>query len=257
VKKKAIIFDLDDTLTPDHGAVDDAMLASCERVRKQADPAALAESVWKTARALWNAGPMIDYCRAFGLASCEGLQGTCGGDGPKLPELREWMPGYRREVWTSALAEHGIRDDGLVRELSAAFPEERRVRYVPYEDVMPTLEDLQQDYRFAMLTNGIPTTQREKLAVSGLDKYFPLPVISGNYGIGKPDPRLYHIVLDELSVRPVDAVMVGNSPKTDIPGALATGILAVQIQRGSPERADGVTPHALIKSLDELRAVIE
>jgi len=257
VKKKAIIFDLDDTLTADHGVVEDAMLASCERARQRVDPAALAESTWRCARALWSVGPLIDHCREIGLASWEGLQGTFEGDGPKLPELREWVPGYRREVWTSALAEHGIRDDRLVRELSAAFPEERRARYVPYEDVTAALEDLQRDYGLAMLTNGIPGTQREKLGVSGLDKYFPLPVISGDYGIGKPDPRLLRVVLERLKVRPAESVMVGNSPRTDIAGALAVGILAVQIQRGSPERADGVTPHALIKSLDELRAVIE
>jgi len=50
---------------------------------------------------------------------------------------------------------------------------------------------------------------------------------------------------------------VGNSPKRDIAGAQAAGILAVQIARHTPERADGVVPDALIRNLGELRGIIE
>lgn len=256
--KKAIIFDLDDTLIPDHGAVEEAVLATCGRARERVDPAALAESVWRQARALWRAGPMIDHCQDLGLASWEGLQGTFEGDEPKLTELRKWvMSSYRSVVWTSALAEHGVRDEGLVEELSAAFPEERRARYVPYKDVVAALDDLRQDHALAMLTNGIPDIQREKLEVSGLSRYFEVTLISGDVGIGKPDPRLFHSVLADLEARPEEAVMVGNSPRRDVAGAQAAGVLAVQIERGAPERAEGVTPDALIRDLGELRGVIE
>ena len=255
--KKAIIFDLDDTLIPDHGAVEEAVLVACGRARARVDPAALAESVWRQARALWRAGPMIDHCQELGLASWEGLQGTFEGDEPKLTALRKWVGGYRRAVWTSALAEHGVRDERLVDELAAAFPEERRARYVPYEDVVAGLEDLRQDYALAMLTNGIPDIQREKLDVSGLGKYFQATLISGEVGIGKPDPRLFYSVLEDLDAHPEEAVMVGNSPRRDVAGAQAAGVLAVQIERGAPERAEGVTPDALIRDLGELRGVIE
>ena len=257
VKTTAIIFDLDDTLTPDHTAVDAAFLAACERARGRVDPAALAASVREQAREHWRAGPLLDYRDALGTASWEGLLGTFEGGDARLEAVRRWVPGYRRAVWASALAAHGIADHSLAGELAEAFQEERWALCRPYPDVLPALDDLGRDYALAMLTNGIPDIQRTKLSVAGLAGCFRATVTSGEVGIAKPDPRVFRAVLEEIGARAAEAVMVGNSPKRDIAGAQAAGILAVQIARYAPERADGIVPDALIRNLGELRGIIE
>jgi len=257
VKPTTIIFDLDDTLAPDHTAVDAAFLAACGRARGRVDPATLAASVHEQAREHWSAGPLSDYRDALGPASWEGLLGTFEGGDARLAAVREWVPHYRRAVWTSALAAHGISDQALAGELAEAFQEERWALCRPYPDVLPALQDLGRDYALAMLTNGIPDIQRTKLSVAGLAGHFRATVISGEVGIGKPDPRMFRAVLKEIGAPAAEAVMVGNSPKRDIAGAQAAGILAVQIARYAPERADGIVPHALIRNLGELRSIIE
>ena len=257
MKKKAIIFDLDDTLAPDHAAVDAALLATCMRAGERVDAAALAQSVLEEARERWRAGPLFDHCTALGLGSWDGLLGMFKGGDEKLAALRGWAPGFREAVWTSALAAHGVCDGALAAELSAAFPEERWAVCAPYPDVVPALEDLRRDYALAMLTNGVPDTQRAKLDAAGLAGYFPVTVVSGEMGASKPDPRVFDRVLGELGVRPAEAAMVGDSLKRDIAGARAAGIFAVQIARGAPQTGGGTGPDMLIRNLGQLRGVLE
>ncbi len=95
------------------------------------------------------------------------------------------------------------------------------------------------------------------MSVAGLAGHFRATVIAGEVGVGKPDPRMFRAVLEEMGARAAEAVMVGNSPKRDVAGAQAAGILAVQIERYAPERPDGVVPDALIRNLGELRSIIE
>jgi len=60
VKKKAIIFDLDDTLVPDHAAVDAAPPATCTRAGERVNAAALAQSVLEEARQRRNQAGRFD-----------------------------------------------------------------------------------------------------------------------------------------------------------------------------------------------------
>jgi len=59
-------------------------------------------------------------------------------------------------------------------------------------------------------------------------------VISGETGIGKPDPASYGRALELLGVAPEHAVMVGDSWERDVQGALAAGLRAVWISDGRP-----------------------
>jgi FMN phosphatase YigB (HAD superfamily) len=56
-------------------------------------------------------------------------------------------------------------------------------------------------------------------------------VSSAEVGVGKPHPAIYERALEVAGVEPAQAVMVGDSPDTDIAGALALGIGAVLVDR--------------------------
>jgi HAD superfamily hydrolase (TIGR01509 family) len=92
------------------------------------------------------------------------------------------------------------------------------------------------------------------LAHYGLSPHLDLMVFSDQEGIAKPDPRIFVKALEGLGCEPGDCAFVGDNPHTDIGGAQAVGLFAVQV--GSKQR-DGVTPDARIEDLSELMGVLE
>lgn len=78
-------------------------------------------------------------------------------------------------------------------------------------------------------------------------------VFSDELQIAKPDPRIFQTALDGLGVDAADCAFVGDNPHTDISGALALGIYAVQV--GAKE-SESVTPSARIDGLHELVAAL-
>lgn len=255
----AILFDIDDTLVVEEASAEASFLATCERALEQygLNPNALYQAVRHHARLLWRASPTITYCRAIGVSSWEGLWARFLGDEPNLKALREWAPTYRRESWARALADFGVYDLPFAEQLAAMFQNERRSRHIVFPDVEPALKDLRGTYRLAIVTNGVPDLQREKLQGANLAQYFDAVIISGEVGIGKPEPHIFEIALDKLAVYPEMAVMVGDSLNRDIIGAQQAGLRGIWINRSGVDCDEDVTPDAQISSLSELGDVLQ
>jgi len=253
-----LLFDLDDTLLPEVPAAHAAFVATGElaRARYGVDPEALAEAVRVQARELWYAAESHPYALQLAISSWEGLWCRFGGDHPDLVKLREWSPSYRYESWRAALGELGVEDDELARELAERFPVERRQRHAPFEDTLACIEALKDRYRLALLSNGASDLQREKIAGSGLGRWFPTLIISGDLEVRKPEPEYFRIALDRLGIDAAEAVMIGNSLKNDVSGAQSVGIFAVWLDREGKDPGD-VRPDATITSLAELPALLE
>lgn len=147
-------------------------------------------------------------------------------------------------------------DDTLVAEESSAVASfAATARHVVYEDVEPALAELRESHALALVTNGAPCLQREKLAGSGLAHWFDAVVVSGDLGAGKPDPRVFEHALALLG-QPPDPVMVGDTVERDVDGALAAGLDAIWINRsGQPRPADRRELRE-IASLAELPAIL-
>lgn len=251
---KAVIFDLDDTLVVEQASAQDAFLAACALAHKRygIDATELCQTAQEKARELWHRSPVRPYCVSIGISSWEGLWARFYGDDPNLKILREWAPIYRRESWGRALAGHGVDDPSFAEELAAAFQKERRGRHIVYSDVEPVLKGLQAKYDLGLATNGAPDLQREKLRGSKLGAYFEVVVVSGEVGVGKPDPRVFSLVLERLNIGPEMAVGVGDSLGRDISGAQQAGIKGVWLNREKRERNGSVQPDHEIESLSEL-----
>lgn len=258
---QALLFDLDETLILEEASVAEAFRATCHIAQERygIDPEALTHSVREHARELWHSFPTHEYCMALGMSSWEGLSARFEGDDPRLKRLRALAPAFRREAWFRALAEHGVRDAALVEELAAAFIAERRRRHVPFPDAKSVLEELRRSYRLALVTNGPPDLQREKLEISRLAPYFELVIISGELGIGKPDPRIFEHTLRELSLSPKEAAMIGNSLERDVVGAKQVGLYAVWVKRPDSEiplQGSECAPDGTVLELSELPKVL-
>ncbi len=76
----------------------------------------------------------------------------------------------------------------------------------------------------------------------GLLEHFSSLTFSDQTGFPKPDPRMFHQTLAPLGVSPSEAAHVGDTPRTDIAGALGVGMQAVRyaaaVDRGEPPEPD-------------------
>jgi FMN phosphatase YigB (HAD superfamily) len=72
---------------------------------------------------------------------------------------------------------------------------------------------------------------------------------SGNVGVMKPDPRIFHIALDALDVAPEDAWFVGDMPAFDARGAQRAGMRALIVTTVPEEHRGG---YDLVTSLKDV-----
>ena len=141
--------------------------------------------------------------------------------------------------------------------LSSEFASTRRARQRLLPGARELMTELATSYKLALLTNGAPDLQREKIVASGLGSFFQAIAVSGEHGIGKPKPEIFHHLLSELGVLPDEAVMVGNSLERDIAGAENAGICSIWIRvPGSEEQAE-VTPDHTITNLAEIPVILK
>jgi FMN phosphatase YigB (HAD superfamily) len=59
---------------------------------------------------------------------------------------------------------------------------------------------------------------------AGISGLFKAVLISEEIGVSKPDPAFFRAAAQALGLPPADLLCVGDSPSTDIRGALASGI---------------------------------
>lgn len=254
-----IFFDLDDTLVIEGDAADAAFLATCERAHEKhgIDPKALHRTVRYHARELWRASETITYCRAIGISSWEGLWASFLGSDPNLKRLCAWAPTYRREAWFRALADHGINDLLFAEQLSGIFLIERRERHILFCDAEDSLTNLREIYQLALVTNGAPDLQREKIQGANLARFFDAILISGEVEVGKPNCRIFELALEELTATPSETVMVGDSLTRDILGAQHAGLRGIWLNRsGSGDSVSPVVPDAQITSLSQINELL-
>lgn len=255
---RAILFDLDETLLADSAATQDALRATAGLAASHGLAAeTLARAAWLRANDGWERSPHQDYFQAIGISAGECLWGRFIGEDPRLRPIARWAITYQLETWERALADLGVRDEVLAATLTERFRMEKRARHSwLFPEAREVLDRLRGDYALALITNGAPDIQRDKLAGCGLEPYFPVVAVSGEAGIGKPDPAIFTQTLAALEVAPEDAVMVGDNPDRDILGANRAGVRAVWIRREGQPLTSGAQPDATITTLDDLAALL-
>ena len=113
--KRAVTFDLDDTLVVEEPAAAASFAATAQvaSTRHRVDAERLVVTARERARELWYAAPTHPYCMRVGISSWEGLWCRFEGEESDVRWLREWSPRYRREVWNLALADQGVPDPSI------------------------------------------------------------------------------------------------------------------------------------------------
>jgi HAD superfamily hydrolase (TIGR01549 family) len=124
-------------------------------------------------------------------------------------------------------------DPSLLADLLDIY-DKSKIHFEFFPDTIPELEKLRQKYKLALVSNTDCFTMKPFFE-GGYKKFFDYLAFSYETGLLKPDPRLFHLVLENLGVKPQEAVMVGDNLHDDVQAALAIGMQAVLIKRDPKE----------------------
>lgn len=257
---KAIIFDLDDTLLWDKKSVETALHQTCLFAEKEcgANASELERAIRSEAAAAYAETEVYEFTRSIGINPFEGLWGEFNDAGEQFQNMKTLMPEYRLSAWTNALKKVGINNDGLAEQLSEYFPAMRRKNPFIYEETFQVLDQLKGRYQLALLTNGSPSLQQTKLSMSpDIAPYFATVIVSGDFGVGKPDVSIFEYALTNTGSQKSETLMVGDNLLTDILGANRAGIKSVWVNREHKAAHDSIFPDFEIHHLQELIPLLE
>ena len=151
--------------------------------------------------------------------------------------------GYTPKTEVYALACQEFELDIPVDTLLEDFREHYGKQAVLLTDACEVLETLSQNYKLGLITNGRSKGQRAKINSTGIGGFFSSIKVSGEEGVKKPDPKIYHSCLNELGLEAGDCVFVGDNPLFDVSGAKAVGMKAIWLKNpyfDEPEDADWI-----------------
>ncbi len=149
-------------------------------------------------------------------------------------------------------------DQEVIKETAQAIEETARLcppTLLPgVREVIPALAAA--GYRLGLISDTSLTpgrVLREFLEKDGLAEHFTALTFSDETGFPKPDPRMFRLTLASLgceedpAVAPGEAAHIGDTPRTDIAGAQAVGMIAVRYtgvnDHQEPPPADFVIGH--------------
>jgi putative hydrolase of the HAD superfamily len=125
---------------------------------------------------------------------------------------------------------------------------------LPEDNLFDTLAFLKQKYRLGIISNSKEAAiQQKKITTLGIAPLMDLIIISNDYGVEKPDPRIFQIALSKLKITAAEAVFVGDSPLADIVGAGNAGLKPIWKQNQDARWPDDLRkPDDSIMQISEL-----
>ena len=162
------------------------------------------------------------------------------------PDLAYDLSALRRESIRYVLDRAG--DDPALAEpaFDVFFDERQRVQL--FEDAMPALEWLSTRFPVVAVSNGNADVHRV-----GLGHHFHAAFNAREFGVGKPDPRIFHAAADAAGVEPAEVLHIGDDPRLDVVGALRAGMQVAWVNRTDMvwEHAP-LQPHTTVVNLMDL-----
>jgi putative hydrolase of the HAD superfamily len=169
---------------------------------------------------------------------------------------RTWrlnLQGGRRLVLARAFSQLQIDNPKISEEIADSFTTLREKMIQPFPGSVETLQKL-QSIHMGLITNGNTEFQRAKIRRFELEQYFDFILIEGEFGVGKPDKRVFKHGLEKFNVPPEQVWMIGDDLEFDMRPAQALGMGTVWVNHANESLpADGsIQPTHTICSLAEL-----
>ena len=218
---KAITIDLDDTLWPVWPAIERAEKALENWLH---DHAPMAAAIFANPTARHEVREIVSRAR---------------------PDLKLNLSAIRREAIRMALERSGEDPSMAEQAFDIFFDERNRVNL--FDDAIPALEFLSSRYPVVALSNGNADIHR-----IGIARYFESSINAQQFGVGKPDARIFYAAAGAAGVKPVNVLHVGDDATLDVLGALNCNMQTAWVNRADHVWPHLETPHETVTTLTEL-----
>ncbi|NML45163.1 HAD family hydrolase [Ramlibacter sp. G-1-2-2] len=166
------------------------------------------------------------------------------------PDLKHDMSALRRESIRLALT-RAEEDPALAEAAFEVFFAERQ-NVILFDDALPALEFLAQRYPLVALSNGNANIERV-----GLGRFFRASISAREFGVGKPDPRIFLAACGAVEVQPDEVLHIGDDVMLDVLGGLNAGMQTAWLNRSDALWPHEQLPHVTLASLGELKELFE
>ena len=117
----------------------------------------------------------------------------------------------------------------------------------------------ENDVKLGIITNGPSEHQWAKIKALGVEKWIAKEniIVSGDYGINKPDVRIFEIMKEKLQLPNDSLYYIGDSIENDIVGANNAGWKSIWINRYKQKSPKEVDIYKIAENNNELFEIIE
>jgi putative hydrolase of the HAD superfamily len=163
------------------------------------------------------------------------------------------------EHFGELLARYGVTDPAVARAARSWYQTNRFLGLTLFADAVEMLRSTRAALpgrRIGLITNGPAEVQRDKIALLDLAQHVDFAIISGEFGVAKPDPAIFAegLRLGRASVE--ETVFIGDSPEFDVLGARAFGLRAIWMNRTGLGWPAAPPSPPEVRSIAEIRVLL-
>ncbi|MGI9254214.1 MAG: HAD family hydrolase [Thermomicrobiales bacterium] len=155
-------------------------------------------------------------------------------------------------------ARYGINDPSAADSAAAWYRTNRFHGLKLFADTEPVLRSIRHaGYPVGIITNGPADVQRAKVNLLGVNDLVDFAIVSGEFGVAKPHPSIFHAALKAGGRSASEALFVGDALEFDITGANGVAIRSVWMnRRGKTRNAADPKPNHEVSDLHQVFAIL-
>ena len=164
---------------------------------------------------------------------------------------------YQQTILTEVGVNFSGEPDMLMKIMKKAQQLSQGMRFVLFDDVLPTLKRLKELKGRSLVTGLLTNLDKDVRPICrelGIEQYLNFTLTSGEVGFDKPRPPFFLAALRQAGVDASEAIHVGDQYKVDVVGARGVGITPILLDRYKlySEVSDCPRIHSLTELTDYL-----
>ena len=173
------------------------------------------------------------------------------------------------DIFNSGAPSEGLRDkrnrlflqllgihENYVPAVTGLYVQDYPLVNAPVDGAIAVVKKLSVKYKVGVVSNGFPDVQYRKLETMGLRDLFSCVVLSEEFGIRKPDSKIFHRAVSLLHLLPTECLYVGDSFAHDIIGAKNVGMQVCWLNPYSVKPNETIKADFIIDKLAELPGLL-
>jgi len=144
------------------------------------------------------------------------------------------------------------------KEFSDLYLDNLSQHNAPYDGVEDLLNNLKEDFRISIITNGLKEVQRPNYNRRKWDQLFDSIIVSDEIGVQKPKQRFFEHAWKSIDhdFDKSNALVIGDNIFSDIQGGQGFGMDTCWINKGRVNKSD-IQPTHVIKHVLDLQKLLK